>query len=72
MAAWLSRKVSSLTLQDIDGSDEQQQAIKDLTKEFEVSTEKLRSIVRQFIVEMSNGLERPWRNCGDDSFLCHW
>jgi hexokinase len=58
MAAWLTRKVSSLTLQDIDGSDEQQQAIKDLTKEFEVSTEKLRSIVRQFIVEMSKGLER--------------
>ncbi|GAB5587868.1 hypothetical protein Unana1_02768 [Umbelopsis nana] len=43
---------------NIDGSDEQQQAIKDLTKEFEVSTEKLRSIVRQFIVEMSKGLER--------------
>ncbi|CAO3658163.1 unnamed protein product [Umbelopsis vinacea] len=58
MSAWLSRKLSSLTLHDIDGSAEQNQAVKDLTKEFEVSTEKLRTIVRQFVIEMNKGLER--------------
>lgn len=58
MSAWLSHKLSSLTLHDIDGSAEQNQAVKDLTKEFEVSTEKLRTIVRQFVIEMNKGLER--------------
>jgi hexokinase len=61
MSAWLSRKVSSLNLQElneIDGSQEQKQALKDLAKEFEISTEKLRSIVKQFTLEMQKGLER--------------
>lgn len=61
MSAWLSRKVSSLNLQElneIDGSQEQKQALKDLAKEFEITTEKLRSIVKQFTFEMQKGLER--------------
>ncbi|CAO3674941.1 unnamed protein product [Umbelopsis ramanniana] len=61
MSAWLSRKVSSLNLQElneIDGSLEQKQALKDLAKEFEITTEKLRSIVKQFTFEMEKGLER--------------
>jgi hypothetical protein len=61
MSAWLSRKVSSLNLQElneIDGSQEQKQALKDLAREFEITTEKLRSIVKQFTFEMQKGLER--------------
>jgi hexokinase len=57
MSAWLSRKVSSLALNEIVGNDEQKQAMKDLQNDFEVSTDKLRTIVNQFIAEMKKGLE---------------
>lgn len=58
MSAWLSRKVSAFTIHDVDGSDAQKEAINSIAKEFEVSTENLRTIVKQFNEDMDKGLQR--------------
>jgi hexokinase len=58
MSAWLSRKVSAFTIHDVDGSEAQKEAINAIAKEFEVSTENLRTIVKQFNEDMDKGLQR--------------
>jgi hypothetical protein len=58
MSAWLSRKVSAFTIHDVDGSNAQKEAINAIAKEFEVSTENLRTIVKQFNEDMDKGLQR--------------
>jgi hexokinase len=42
----------------VDGSEAQKEAINAIAKEFEVSTENLRTIVKQFNEDMDKGLQR--------------
>lgn len=58
MSAWLSRKVSAFTIHDVDGSEAQKEAVNLIAKEFEVSTENLRTIVKQFNEDIDKGLQR--------------
>ncbi|KAG2176134.1 hypothetical protein INT43_005367 [Umbelopsis isabellina] len=58
MSAWLSRKVSAFTIHDVDGSEAQKEAVNYIAKEFEVSTENLRTIVKQFNEDIDKGLQR--------------
>lgn len=58
MEAFLSRKTNvEHPVPQIDGAPEQQQAMKDLHHLFNVSTDKAREVVNQFIEEMKKGLD---------------
>ncbi|KAF7724358.1 glucokinase [Apophysomyces ossiformis] len=57
MTAWLSRRLAAVALPDVDGTEAQKQAIHEIVKEFDVSGDHLRTIVKQFLEEMDKGLD---------------
>lgn len=58
MEAYLSRKTNvEHPVPQIEGTPEQQQAVHDLFYLFNVSTDKARTVVDQFIQEMKKGLD---------------
>ncbi|KAG0181519.1 glucokinase [Apophysomyces sp. BC1034] len=57
MSAWLSRKLASVALPEVDGTQVQKQAIHEIVKEFDVSADHLKSIIKQFLEEIAKGLD---------------
>lgn len=56
-ASFSSKTGAALAFPEIKGTPEQQQAASEIFHQFDVSTEKARTIVDQFVEEMKKGLD---------------
>lgn len=58
ISAFLSRKTGvEHPVPQINGTEDQQQAVSEIHHQFNVTTEKARTIVKQFMEEMQKGLD---------------
>lgn len=71
ISAFLSRKTGSEhPVPQINGTPEQQEGLTELHNQFNVSTENLRIIVKQFMEDMQKGLDQEGATGNKSGSIC--